>query len=373
MDSEAYYVNHAVSLGSDLSDLSALDSVASSAKIIMLGEQNHGDGASFIFKTKVVEYLHKYHGYNVLAFEADFYALELAWQHVHTARDIAEYVRPQIYSFWANSKEVTPLWHFIEAQFTCDAPLIVAGIDSRHSGRDSKAEVLQDVVAFLGAQSETVDGAADFYKLLKEVIELEYNHKVNALEQEIFFTTLAILEQRARGFQAATLRNLGFCARNAWSFHGRDEGMAVNLEYLARERFPREKIIVWAHNYHIAKKSSLVMDSDYRAIGGYGETLLGEGAAARLDGVVSLALLSAEGWYNMQANLKQQETFTAPQGTLEAELATQGLDYAFLNLQHAPAQPFSMSAILHNDPKTKPWTEAFDGILFLRQMTGLTF
>ena len=373
MDPEAYYVNHAVSLGSDLSDLSALDSVASSARVIMLGEQNHGDGASFIYKTKVIEYLHKYHGYNVLAFEADFYALELAWQRVYTARDIATHVKPQIYSFWANTKEVAPLWRFIEAQLTSDAPLIVAGIDSRHSGRDSKAEALQDVAAFLGAQSEAVDGAADFYKLLKEMIELEYNHKVNALEQEAFFATLTTLEQRARGFQAATLRNLGFCARNAWSFHGRDEGMAVNLEYLARERFPQEKIIVWAHNYHLAKKSSLVIDDDHRAIGGYSETLLGEGAATRLNGVVSLAILSAEGWYNTQANLEQQETFTAPQGTLEAELAAQGFDYAFLELRHVPAQPFSMSAILHNDPKTKPWAEAFDGILFLRHMTGLTF
>ncbi len=373
MDSETRYINQVASLGSDLGNLSALDKLVSNARIIMLGEQNHGDGASFIFKTKIVEYLHNYHGYNVLAFEADFYALELAWQRVHAARDVSEHVRHQIYSFWANTEEVAPLWRFIEMQFDGDTPLIVAGIDPRHSGRNSKAEVLKDIKTFLDAQSKDIDGATDFYELLTKMVVREYDHKINALEQEAFFATLKILERRAREFQAATLRNIGFCARNAWSFHGRDEGMVVNLEYLIRERFPQEKVIVWAHNYHIAKKSSFVMDNAYSTVGGYGETLLGEGAAARLDGVVSLALLSAEGWYHAQANFQQRETFTAPPGTLEAELAAQGFDYAFLKLNSADAQSFTMSPVLHNNFKTKPWAEAFDGILFQRRMTGLTF
>lgn len=373
MDSETRYINQFASLGSDLGNLSALDKLVSNARIIMLGEQNHGDGASSVFKTKIVEYLHNHQGYNVLAFEADLYALELAWQRVRIARDISEHVRPQIYSFWADTKEVASLWRFIEAQFDSDMPLIVAGIDPRYSGRDSKTEVLRDVATFLETQSKTVDGAANLYRLLTDVIKLEYNHKVTAFEQEAFFATLKILEQQARGFQAASLRNLGFYARNAWSFHGRDEGMVANLEYLIRERFPQEKVIVWAHNYHIAKKSSFVMDNAYSTVGGYGETLLGEGAAARLDGVVSLALLSAEGWYHAQANFQQRETFTASPGTLEAELAAQGFDYAFLKLNSADAQSFTMSPVLHNNFKTKPWAEAFDGILFQRRMTGLTF
>lgn len=78
MKTERELARHTTDLGNDLNDLSALDELAESARIIMLGEQNHGDGASFIFKTRLIDYLHQRHGYTVLAFEADFYALELA-------------------------------------------------------------------------------------------------------------------------------------------------------------------------------------------------------------------------------------------------------------------------------------------------------
>lgn len=367
----------AVDLGND-PDFTKLEPLFSKSRIVLLGEQDHGDGATFAFKSKLVEHLHLRHGYNVLAFEADFYALARAWDEARTPSDVRTHVLPHVYSFWSRSRETAALWAFIEARFSSARPLVVAGLDPRPTGVFAFTDILEELDALLfRAQAAPVRDYPAFRRTLSDLLEYEYRHTPGDDDKELFFS---VLEQFQLLFVATPqgpvwpqeLVNLEYTAHNAWGWAKRDEGMAANLEWLARRR-PDEKIIVWAHNYHVAKHTALIVGQEKRR--DFRDTILGEKAAARLPGVCSLGFFSAEGWYHPKAyvgDLGERRKLDLPlPDSLEAHLLATGLEHAFLDLRAPPTEAFTMSSVGHHDPTEAPWADAFDGMFFIRTVHGL--
>lgn len=354
----------------------------------MLGEQSHGDGAAFALKANLIEHLHLHHGFDVLAFEADFFSVNRAWDAAHTAEDVRRDVAPRAYAFWVTPTEMQTLWRLVEDRFVSERPLIVAGIDPRHTGLGTPsdvAEALEDFVqrARLVVPIEDYDV---FGALLEGVLEREYAQQVSAFERQRFHMVLRSLLSQLNGvssneacFWRQELRNLGFASVNAWGFERRDEGMASNLLWLARERHPGKKIIVWAHNYHIAKSTELVVENPPS----FGlplpqDTLLGEVVAREFSGsVYSLGLISGGGTYHPYTYRGDHETVETVEppapDSLEVRLWAEGRPTAFVDFRKMEnlEQPFVMSGVEHNRPRRLPWAEVFDGVVFIREMTGL--
>jgi hypothetical protein len=64
----------------DLSDLEPLARASGNARVVQLGEQSHGDSATFTMKCRLIRFLHERLGFDVLAFESGLVALQQSLQ-----------------------------------------------------------------------------------------------------------------------------------------------------------------------------------------------------------------------------------------------------------------------------------------------------
>jgi erythromycin esterase len=370
-------------------DWTAIDTALQGVRIVLLGEQDHGDGAAFAAKAALVRHLHEQHGFNVLAIESCFYSLHRAWQDAGTAEEARQLVPAQIHGHWQRAAETQPLWDFMADRFTGSQPLTIAGFDTRHAGPHAQAHLIGELEEFLqNCAGGLPDGQwyPEFRQLLGDLLEQEYEHSVTSSQRAAFLDglwklrdALANLQTGLQGAEAAfwqqELRSLDRSARGAWAGEARDEGMAANLLWLARERFPHEKIIVWAHNWHLVRNMQPARNADplyARQFDTNPDTIMGQVLAAELgDDVYSLALVAGRGRSRPNAHAGDDTFAPLPPpvpGSLEESLLATDADAAFIDLRSSPDARFLLRGLERGRSYDLAWSEVFDGILYQREM-----
>lgn len=301
------------------------------SRIVLLGEESHGDGTTLETKVRLVKFLHQSMGFTVLAFEANQFNAERAWQDVIEKKSPLTALQNSIPPIWGEAKEIQPLLEYIYLQSTSKAPLSISGFDCQVEGTYIRESFKPDFLSYLKEKRiEFVDSTEENY-FFRTFDALIFNKGYINIKNKPFSEKTAywdslkkqrmpfeqLLEQKIAELQnikekkgelfsqflISTKKYLpGILYLNAIDktnknvlYNLRDSVMASNLVWLVNKYYPKQKVIVWAASYHLAKHKSV----------GYGnlkETLLGDYIRNDLDNkTYTIAFTAYEGnigWYN---------------------------------------------------------------------------
>jgi erythromycin esterase-like protein/beta-lactamase regulating signal transducer with metallopeptidase domain len=286
----AWVAQHAIELKSidpadtEFADLEPMKKLIGDARIVMLGEQSHGDGATFHTKTRLIKFLHERMGFDVLVFESGLYDCNRAWQAFKKGRPPLEAARLGVFGIWSESEQMQPLFAYVAQRAKTDRPLELAGFDDQMTGLASQHYLLRDVrdlAAELGPSA--VD--AETLTVLTESITSLQKHTPLGDRLEAFRAACTKM-QLACGAAADRPPHAGEWRLFAQYFrslpvyaeqvalqprlaHGRpvsnldqeslvkignlrEAQSADNLAWLAETAYPKRKLIVWAASSHIS-------------------------------------------------------------------------------------------------------------------------
>jgi erythromycin esterase-like protein len=101
---------HAIDLADEnFADLEPLRQAIGDSRIVFLGEEWHGSGATFRARNRVIRFLHERCGFDVLAFESGLYDCRKTWEFLKEGKmpalDAAAY---GIFQTWTGTEECKP-------------------------------------------------------------------------------------------------------------------------------------------------------------------------------------------------------------------------------------------------------------------------
>lgn len=94
----------------DFSDLMPLAAAIGDARIVQLGESTHGDGAAFAAKARLVRFLHRELGFDVLLWESGMYDLRVVNDSLRSGAGAAAAARLGVFGIWSASREALPVF-----------------------------------------------------------------------------------------------------------------------------------------------------------------------------------------------------------------------------------------------------------------------
>ena len=244
----------------------SIDSALKDHKVVFLGEPNHGSKEIFVLRNQLIRHLHEVLDFKVLLLESGIAEVMAADLHKHHLSP--EEMTRSLFGNWRTTE-------FRDLMAYCKSnDLSIAGFDVQRTGTIFN-RVLEKVIASCGSGAQNyLDIESRFGTVQRKLRQKNVLYdSVKAITNRLIedYQDLSGLisnkslasDRETMDYMLQTMTNrveylrfmLAFVQDRDWRkrFATRDSMMAINIEWLAKHQFPDEKLLVVAHNYHIAK------------------------------------------------------------------------------------------------------------------------
>ncbi len=256
-----------------LTDLAVVSAIVGDAHIVALGEGSHGSAQFFRMKHRILRYLVEKKGFTVFAIEASWSAALAVDDYIKTGHGSARAALDGL-GFWTwDTREVLDMIQWMRRY-------------NAMSGAHS-------TLSFAGIDMESPDGASAVLTNYMQQYDRADVARVNSALaclprpgcQASVARVGALLDRKSKVLIAVSSEGTFMIARHAAAILeqaqavkagsiDRDAAMAKNVEWLARKRYAGQKLVIWAHNGHVAATSDAL---GYQTMGSHLRQSFGTG------------------------------------------------------------------------------------------------
>lgn len=317
----------------------------------------------------------------MLAFESDFYSLTKSWEAFKNGQQTIQQVTSNIFPIWTHCDACVDLFSYIGNTQGTGSPLIITGFDSQLHGYFRMTHYKDDFLKHLNS----VNAPQKFSDQLDRLLSLvQTHHPLNkstniTTDSLVYWNTVldSLIEWNKKlpntNYLTILTKSLkAYVEQGKFSNEKkyeamtvRDRQMAANLKWISDYYYPDKKIIVWAHNFHVAKNTWDAMGPKSGRHLSMGHFLFQD----LKDQMYILGFTSYEGTAG-RIFAKPFKVASPKKNSIESWFARKGSEYAFIDFRnYKPSIPelFYMKGKYHRNVQAR-WNEVFDGVFYIRKM-----
>lgn len=355
-------------------DNSRLSSNLKGKKLILLGEQQHGDGATQALYSELIVFLNK-NGFKVLFLESNFYPTYRLNERLKDSQNIDFSVA--LNPFWARSKETKELRQYISQAAKTSDPLILRGIDFQMPTIFTQKKIYEDLNRYLKTLS-SFDRSKyrHFWHSLQNGYGpvLYFNSKSSKMDQnrEACLQEIKLIIDLINSDSNPSHEEGQLYARylqNIYDFYYakmflkgdqynayRDSVMFENTIYQMKQ-FPDEKFVLWSANKHILNTNQFGKNLGYHLKKRFKDELF------------TIMTTSYDGYSTNIASSNIQRNNPATINTVEYFLKNNHANATIFYTKDSLKDKLSTMRFLGFNNFENFWFKEFDAFVFIPQMT----
>jgi len=260
----------------DFADLMPLKDLIDDARLVVLGEQSHGDGAVFYAKARLVKFLHQYMGFDVITWESGMFdcrQVDRALKDPNVPMD--EVGKLGIFPIWTASAQVAPTLNYVRWSHTTSRPIETAGFDHQFSGGsgskwptgmieffdkadpsflpiDVRGSLEQGIAPMLERDPAKIDAMTELWKRIPALMNRHQPALVLTHGPEEFEFMRRTADDAIVSLKSMQEFLVGQGEPKATLNNTRDERMAANLIWQMEQKYQDRKVIAWMATFHTA-------------------------------------------------------------------------------------------------------------------------